>query len=225
MKILVKTDFISKCQLILNIFHIDDDDYIENWINEYIKQEIKKEIKKEDKKENICEISYEIESNFTEFSLIQKDKIINKGYIYNNNTLNYKKLFTININNYTESLTDTCIILQKNLPYTKLYNDINEEINKRIIKQLSKDTLCLLLLEYNKKMQIKNTWTQKELILLQNTIIKKYEIQLFNTISKQLRKNNKKQKRNYLLNQDEVLENQILKSCKLEYITLSRPNF
>lgn len=219
MKILVKTDFISKSQSILNIFHIDDDDYIENWINEYIKQEIKK-------KENICDISYDIESNFTEFSLIQKNKIINKGYIYNSNTFNYTKLFTININNFTETMTNTCSLLQKNLPYTKLYNDINEEINKRIIKELSKDTLCLLLLEYNKKIQTKNEWTQKELILIQNTLIKKYEIRLFNTISKQLIKNNKRQKRqdqSDVYQKTSQIENQILKSCKLEYITVSSP--
>ena len=217
MKILVKTDFISKSQSILNVFHIDDDDYIEKWINEYIKQEINNLDPSQEIKNDI---SYDIESNFTEFSLIQKTKIINKGYIYNSNAFSYTKLFTININNFTETLTDTCVLLQKNLPYTKLYNDINEEINKRIIKDLSKETLCLLLLDYNKKIQTKNAWTQKELILIQNTLIKKYEIQLFNTISKQLRKNNKKQKRqSYEVS--EKTENTILQSCKLEYITMS----
>lgn len=218
MKILVKTDFISKSQSILNIFHVDDEDYIEKWINEYIKQEINNLYPSQEIKNDI---SYDIESNFTEFSLIQKTKIINKGYIYNSNAFSYTKLFTININNFTETLTDTCISLQKNIPYTKLYNDINEEINKRIIKNLSKETLCLLLLDYNKKIQTKNEWTQKELILIQNSLIKKYEIQLFNTISKQLRKNNKKQKRQNQIS--EYPENKILKSCKLEYITISKP--
>jgi hypothetical protein len=221
MKILVKNDFISNTQSILNIFHIDDDDYIEKWINEYIQEEIKSK--------NTCkEISYEIQSNFTEFSLIQKHKIINKGYIYNSNTHNYTKLFTININTFIENITDTCVSLQKNLPYTKLYNDINEEINKRITKELNQETLLLLQSEYNKKIQTKNTWTQKELILLQNTIIKKHEIQLFNNISKQLRKNNRKQKRNTFnadyVNRQSNSQNLVLKSCKEEYITVSCQN-
>lgn len=83
--------------------------------------------------------------------------------------------------------------IQEKQPYTKLYNDINEEINKRITKELNQETLLLLQSEYN-KIQTKDTWTQKELILLQNTIIKKHEMKLFNNISKQLRKiENKKE--------------------------------
>lgn len=222
MKVLVKNDFISKTQSILNIFHVDDDDnddYIEKWINEYIQNKIK-ELSKELSKE---ETSYEIQSNFTEFSLIKKEKIINKGYIYNSNSHNYTKLFTINILPFTETITETCVIVQEKLPYTKLYNDINEEINKRITKELNQETLLLLQSEYNKKIQTKNTWTQKELILLQNTIIKKHEIQLFNNISKQLRKNNRKQKRANSKS-PETKPNLLLKSCKEEYITLSCQN-
>lgn len=225
MKVLVKNDFISNTQSILNIFHIDDDDYIEKWINEYIQHQIKNKVSSsEDKNSNICDISYEIQSNFSEFSLIEKQKIINKGYIYNSNTHNYTKLFTININIYTDNI-ETCVAssLQEKLPYTKLYNDINEEINKRITKELNQETLLLLQSEYNKKIQTKNTWTQKELILLQNTIIKKHEIQLFNNISKQLRKNNRKQKRANSKS-PETKPNLLLKSCKEEYITLSCQN-
>lgn len=218
MKILVKNDFISNSQEILNIFRINDDDYIENWINEYINKEIKNKVINENKQE----ISYEIQSNFTEFSLIQKQKIINKGYIYNSNTYDYIKLFTININTFNENITDTCVSLQEKLPYTKLYNDINEEINKRITKELDQETLLLLQSEYNKKIQTKNTWTQKELILLQNTIIKKHEIQLFNKISKQLRKNNRKQKRKSP--ETNKQNNLLLKSCKEEYLTISCQN-
>ena len=62
MKILVKTDFISKSQSILNIFHVDDEDYIEKWINEYIKQEINNLYPSQEIKNDI---SYDIESNFT----------------------------------------------------------------------------------------------------------------------------------------------------------------
>ena len=226
MKILVKNDFISKTQSILNIFQVDDEDYIEKWINEYIEQEIENKVNLVSSEENICEVSYEIQSNFKEFSLIKKQIIINKGYIYNSNTYNYTKLFTININIYTDNITETCVSLQEKLPYTKLYNDINEEINKRITKELNKETLLLLQSEYNKKVLTKNTWTQKELILLQNTIIKKHKIQLFNTISKQLRKNNRKQNRRNYKN-DEIKPNQnnvLLKSCKEEYITVSFQN-
>lgn len=223
MKILVKNDLISNSQEILNIFHFDNEDYIENWINEYIKQEIKSKEKLIN--ENKQDISYEIQSNFTEFSLIQKQKMINKGYIYNSNTYNYTKLFTININQFTENITETCLSLQEKLPYTKLYNDINEEINKRITKELDQETLLLLQSEYNKKIQTKNTWTQKELILLQNTIIKKHEIQLFNKISKQLRKNNKKQKRSNSKSPEITNSNNLLlKSCKEEYLTVSCQN-
>lgn len=220
MKILVKTDFISNSQSILNIFHVDDEDYIEKWINEYIQQEIKsKETNLELSKEN----SYEIQSNFTEFSLIQKQKITNRGYIYNSNNFEYTKLFTININEFTENITETCMSVQEKLPYTKLYNDINEEINKRITKELNQETLLLLQSEYNKKIQTKNTWTQKELILLQNTIIKKHEMQLFNNISKQLRKNNRKRKKSKspeTIGQNNQ-NNLLLKSCKEEYLIVS----
>lgn len=220
MKILVKTDFISNSQSILNIFHVDDEDYIEKWINEYIQQEIKsKETNLELSKEN----SYEIQSNFTEFSLIQKQKITNRGYIYNSNNFEYTKLFTININEFTENITETCMSVQEKLPYTKLYNDINEEINKRITKELNQETLLLLQSEYNKKIQTKNTWTQKELILLQNTIIKKHEMQLFNNISKQLRKNNRKRKKSKspeTIGQNNQ-KNLLLKSCKEEYLIVS----
>lgn len=220
MKILVKTDFISNSQSILNIFHVDDEDYIEKWINEYIQQEIKnKETNLELSKEN----SYEIQCNFTEFSLIQKQKITNRGYIYNSNNFEYTKLFTININEFTENITETCVSVQEKLPYTKLYNDINEEINKRITKELNQETLLLLQSEYNKKIQTKNTWTQKELILLQNTIIKKHEIQLFNNISKQLRKNNRKRKKSKspeTIGQNNQ-KNLLLKSCKEEYLIVS----
>ena len=218
MKVLAKNDFISNSQSILNIFHVDDDDYIEKWISEYIQNEIK-ELSKETSKE---EISYEIQSNFTEFSLIKKHKIINKGYIYNSNSFEYKKLFTINILTFIESITETCLSVQQKQPYTKLYNDINEEINKRITKELNQETLLLLQSEYNKKIQTKDTWTQKELILLQNTIIKKHEMQLFNNISKQLRKNNRKQKRSNSKSPEIKPTNLLLKSCKEEYLTVSK---
>ena len=137
MKILVKTDFISKSQSILNIFHVDDEDYIEKWINEYIKQEINNLYPSQEIKNDI---SYDIESNFTEFSLIQKTKIINKGYIYNSNAFSYTKLFTININNFTETLTDTCISLQKNISLpkmSKISKIINDYRNKSIYKMNS----------------------------------------------------------------------------------------
>lgn len=213
MKILVKNDFISNTLSVLHIFHIDDEDYIEKWINEYIQTQISHQVIDSN-------ISYKVESDFTEFSLIQKHNILNKGYLYNTNSLNYIKLFSINITSYNDndSKDNVNISLQENQPYTKMYNDINQEINKRIIKELSKDTLILLQNEYNQKIQTKSNWTQKELILLQNNIIKNNEIKLFNTFSKQLKKNNKKQKRNNL---ETPKINLLLQSCKEEYLNIN----
>lgn len=247
MKVLVKTEFFESVakQTILNVFYNNPDDtcdsnvdthldnYIDKWINEYIELEIKS-LNLKPLPENIVECSYDIECRNDEYTLTSKTKKLNKGYLYNTGVFEYQTLFNIKVNDFNNdsvAVSNVSNNVQEKSCYTKLFIDINVEINKRIIKELKPETLILLQNEYNDKIQTKKNWTQNELILLQNTIIRKHEIELYNKISRQLKKNNKKQNRkskskspqnNIDTNTETLLKNQVLNSCKLEYLLVKK---
>jgi hypothetical protein len=212
MKVLVKIDSFN-VETILNIIYNDLDD---KWTTEYLDLEIEK-IKKTD---NDCEVFYEICDN--NYTLIKKDTVINKGYLYNTNTSNYTVLFTIKELNFDfDTIKNFNKNIQENNPYTKMFIDINNEINRRLIKELDKDSLFNLIIDYNNILQTKNDWTKDDLILLQNNIVKKQDLSMYSILLKKMKKYKKKQNRKNK-SPNVTTDPELFNSCKLEYIIVNK---
>jgi hypothetical protein len=200
---------------ILNIIYGEDEDsFIDKWVKEYINKRIEKLIPE-------ANISYVSESDTNGavalFKLIKKTENVKKGYLYNTNSIEFDTVFEVKVLKFDEKNLDCEIVISN-----KLYTDINYEINKRVTKELDKESLHNISLKFDSAISTKEKWTKLELIILKNRLLKEHKQLLYNSVLKQIKKINKKQSKKSpnTLNINERA--QLYSSCKMEYTMLNK---
>jgi len=157
---------------ILNIFYGQDEllKSIREWIKEYIEQDIKNRKLNETPEEikKFKEIIYEINDGHHSFELIKKTKATKKGYIYNVSERVANVLYSINI---LECNSNKIIFLEN----SEHFNNINKEINNRVLKHLDKESLFQVLQKIQSGIYTKKQWNSTEYTGLVSETIKTFK--------------------------------------------------
>jgi hypothetical protein len=239
MQIIIKKNLISNTEEILNILYGENDSYVESWINSYFEQEIES-LKLAPCEENIKSdtLDYFIEIEDNIYYLVKKYKVILKGYIYNSSEKISNKIFSIRCLSYNN--IDPLLNKVNSQP---MWNSINSEVTRRIMRQVDKDTLYQINMKFDGAIKTKETWNSTELVMLNNEITRTHKKELYSSIVKKMKKFEKKQNKKSLspcqiqktnpphqnkVNTVEKINNDIpnlsrnFNSCALEYHVINK---
>lgn len=187
---------------ILNIFYGQDELLvsIRKWIKEYIEEDIKNKKLNDTTEEykKFKEIIYEINDGHQSFELIQKTKATKKGYIYNVSERVTNVIYSINI---LECNSNKIIFLEN----SENFNNINKEINNRVLKHLDKESLFQVLQKIQTGIHTKKQWNSTEYTGLVSETIKTFKKDMYSSIAKKMKRFGKK---NFAI------------SCKLESLSM-----
>ena len=191
MQIIIKQDFISNTEDVINIFYGENTEYVENWINTYFEQEM------ESLKMMPCEgnikydsLDYFVEMENNMYYLVKKYKHVLKGYIYNTSEKISEKLYSIRCLTF-----DNVNVVLDKVNKDSLWNGINSEITHRVMRQVDQDSLYRINLNFEAAIKTKDNWNSTELIMMRNEITKNYKKELYSSIVKKMKKFEKKQKK------------------------------
>lgn len=204
----------DKTEQVLNIFYGQDEHLISigNWIKEYIKEdvEIRKNEKTVEENKKFKEIIYETIDEKGCFKLIKKTKAIKKGYIYNSSEKVTRELYSIKI---IECNSNKIIFLEN----SEHFNNINREINNRVLKTLDKESLYQVLQKIQTGIYTKKEWNSSEYNGLVSEIVKTFKKDMYSSIAKKMKRFGKK-------NTGQVPENLSNRNqfCKLEFLSEKR---
>ena len=173
---------------VLNIFYGEDEHLISigKWIQEYIKEDIevkRNETSEENKKYK--EINYEIVDEKSCFKLVKKTKAIKKGYIYNSSERVARDLYSIRI---LECNSNKIIFLEN----SDQFNNINREINNRVLKTLDKESLYQVLQKIQTGIYTKKQWNSSEYNGLVSETVKTFKKDMYSSIAKKMKRFGKK---------------------------------
>lgn len=189
MQTVIKHNFVNNTEQVINIFYGENDIYVNNWVKKYFENEIN-QLKSEDDKSK-CDLDFFVEIRNNVFYLIQKYKLISKGYLYNTSekvTENLQSIRLLDFDGYgyndNDNDNDNVKTLSENLPVNELWNDINSDIVHRVMKQMDRDSLYQCIIQFDKAIKTKKVWTSTELIMLHNEITKDFKKLLYSSIIK-----------------------------------------
>jgi hypothetical protein len=177
MFIIIKHDLIQSKKEVINIIYGDS---YENWAIEYLTDiisDISNEIQN-----NPGDISYY--SDIQLLSIIKKEYIIEKGYIFNNKKVEETPILKLEVLEYNPRSLD----FNKKKSEGKLWENLNSEINHRVLKNMDKDSLYQVFIELDKNMKLKQNWTSNDFINILNELLKNFKKQLYSSVAKKLRR-------------------------------------
>lgn len=169
---------------IVNVFYCNDLTIIRNWVRQYIETDIKS-LEFCPQAEDLRNITYELNDADKNVQLIKKYKRISKGYIYNSSERIVDIIYSISI---LEFDSDKCVT---ELSCSNQSQNINNEINRRILRQLDKDSLFKVFMKIQERIRTKKTWNKTEYTGLVAETIKNFKKQLYTSISKKMKRSNK----------------------------------
>lgn len=175
MYIILKHDHIEDNKKIISILY---DYQYEKFIQSYLLNEIS------NLEHTNPSVSWIIENN----SLIKKENMINKGYLYNNKIEKQTKILTLEVYSYDANNIEKNHEIKKN----KLWENINTEINNRVLKSMDKTELYQVFIKLNENLQLKQNWSNYEYINLLNDLLKNFKKELYSSIAKKLKRFTKK---------------------------------
>lgn len=173
MYIILKHDHIEDNKKVIDILH---DYQYEKYIQSYLLNQIP------DLQDN--SVSWLVEN----YSLIKKENTINKGYLYNNKIEKQTKILTLEVYSYDANNIEKNYEIKKN----KLWENINTEINNRVLKSMDKTELYQVFIKINENLQLKQNWSNYEYINLLNDLLKNFKKELYSSIAKKLKRFTKK---------------------------------
>ena len=131
------------------------------------------------------EIIYEIDDDSQSFKLIKRTKAIKKGYVYNSSEKVVKIIYSIKI---VECNSNKIIFLEN----SDHFNNINREINNRVLKNLDKESLYQVLQKIQIGICTKKQWNSTEYNSLISEIIKTFKKDMYSSIAKKMKRFGKK---------------------------------
>jgi hypothetical protein len=125
------------------------------------------------------------------YKLIKTYKKIHKGYVYNSSDRVQEVLYTIK---FLEYHTKDCMSRSEN--GTLLWNDINVEINSRVLKQLDKDSMYQVIMEVQDRIPLKGTWDREEYTHMVTDVLQDFRKESYSAVVKKMKRfGSKKPKR------------------------------
>lgn len=149
---------------------------VSEWMEDYIIN-----LKTDMEKDKIKDVIYNIISTDNEMILIKNVSLTHKGYLYNTYEQKQETMTTLKIIQHTPSF-------KHNTMYSDLFMNINEEIQKRYLKNMDKDSLQQLLSRINQIVYAKKNWTNKEYLECFNEILQNFKKEPYSSIAKKLQR-------------------------------------
>lgn len=191
MQIILKKDLKSDSEEVLNVFYGENDSFIENWINVYLEQEMESlKMSPLDKNVKPDSMNFFVEIKDGVYYLVKTFKVILKGYIYNSSEKVSEKLFSVRCLQF-----DNIQPMLEKVESQPLWNGINSEIYNRVLKQVDRDSLYKINMNFDAAVKTKETWTSTELVMLKTEITKNYKKELYSSVVKKMKKFEKKNKK------------------------------
>jgi hypothetical protein len=155
----------------------DDMQKVSEWMENHITA-LKIDMENAEKKENV---TFNILSIDNEMMLIKNETITHQGYLYNTYEQKQGTILTFKVVHHNPKLTDTQNV-------TDLFMNINEEIQKRYLKNMDKACLQQLLTQINKIVYAKEKWTNKEYLECFNEILQNFKKEPYSSVAKKLQR-------------------------------------
>lgn len=174
------------CDTILNVFYGQDNAniIIHNWMKDYIKNDIIS-LQMKPLEKGIKNVSYILDDTTKDIKLIQNFKQVHPGYIYNSSEKINKTLYTLvtmEYNKQPQSIQSENIHLEQSL----LFTNINDEINKRILKKLDKESLYQVFITLQNKINTKTTINSNEYSNLISDTIQSFKKLTYSSIARKM---------------------------------------
>jgi hypothetical protein len=166
---------------VINVIYDDDEACVKNWISEYLVNEMESWLMCPVMKD-MRNVSFTVEDRGNCSALIKKYKRILRGYVYNSSEIKQEEIFSVKYLAFdgNSSMTHTS--------ESHHQNDITKEINKRVLRQLDKPSLFNVFTNMQSLIDSKSMWNSEEFAQIVSESIKKFKKELYNSISKKMKR-------------------------------------
>jgi preprotein translocase subunit SecD len=175
----------SESDEIIRVFYCNDITTIRNWVKNYIEQDITS-YSYSPNEENTKYVTYELNDGENSFQLLKKYKRVYKGYVYNSSERTTEIIYSISILEYNDT-KDQC-----DLNASNMLNNIQNEINNRVLKQLDKDALLQVLTTIENRVHSKPLWNRTEFTGVVTDTLKYFKKELYSSVAKRMRRYGKR---------------------------------
>jgi hypothetical protein len=165
---------------VLNIVYGDDINLAYTWVTDTLSNEIKEYTNT--KKEDEHDIKYIVEfDNNVTYILKKIYKRLREGYVYNSYSKKEIELYKIRIIKFTGESTMLCT---KSI----LYNNLNTEINNRVIYSLDKESMYQIFRKVQNVITTKSSWNYTEYNTILTEVLKTFKKDFYSSIAKRAKK-------------------------------------
>ena len=119
-----------------------------------------------------------------QLSIIKKEELIERGYVFNSKKTKETQIITLEVLEYNPRSLE----INKSKSDCKLWENLNREINHRVLKNMDKDSLYQVFIELDKNMKLKENWTNNDFINILNELLKNFRKQLYSSVAKKLKR-------------------------------------
>lgn len=131
--------------------------------------------------------TYEIKNEDT---LVKKETVQKKGYLYNEKVVKDIVVCSFEILEYDCKNTPVSVFKQSS--GINLWENINDEINNRVLRTMDRDSLYQYIKILKTNINLKSNWTSNEYIHLSNEYLKTFKKELYSSIAKKMKRTGKK---------------------------------
>lgn len=155
----------------------DDIQKVSEWMENHVTA-LKINMENTEKKESV---TFNILSTDNEMMLIKNEIVTHHGYLYNTSEQKQETIITFKIVHHNPQFIEKP-------KFTDLFMNINEEIQKRYLKNMDKASLQQLLMQINKIVYAKEEWTNKEYLKCFNEILQNFKKEPYSSVAKKLQR-------------------------------------
>jgi hypothetical protein len=175
----------SQADEIIRMFYCNDLTVVRQWVKDYINQDITSYTYSPNE-ENIKYVTYELNDAENNFQLLKKYKRIYKGYVYNSSERITDIVYKISILEFDNTVDQT------DLNASNMLNDIQSEINNRVIKQLDKESLVQIITKIQNEINTRQIWNRTEFTGIITDTLKHFKKELYSSVAKRMRRYGKR---------------------------------
>ena len=184
MFIILKEDIVQNNTTVVNIIYGEScDTYIENYLCYLLS--LFEEMQSE-------KVYYNIDKE--KLSIVKTEIVKENGYFYSSKKEVNTPVYILKSLEYNPKSLDI-YNTYTNKENNKLWENINTEINHRVLKNMDRDSLYKIFIDLDNNMKIKTNWTSNDYINILNELLKNFRKELYSSIAKKLKRyNNNKSK-------------------------------
>lgn len=151
------------------------------WMNDYI-NEFKNNINTDEN--NTGDYVIKVDDNCV--NLVKIEQFIKKGFFTNEKRKTETNICEIHLLEF--DCKDVPVYNFELTENIKLWENINNEINNRVIKKMDQDSLYQYIIMLKTNINLKREWTSNEYMHLSNEYLKTFRKELYSNVAKKMRR-------------------------------------